>query len=221
VLTHGNLISNYLAGIKCIGSRPGDRHLLDLPLDRVWGLCLVMNAVFASAGTIVLQRRQPREAMLATLRERQVTHYHGQPSAYLEMLQDGVEPRELASVRTFLSWGAGLPAQAAESWRTRFGSPVLEGYGTTETAPLAAYNHPTAPRAGALGVPVEGVQMRVLDADGRPLGPGQTGEICIKGPNVMAGYLGRPDESRAAVREGWFHTRDLGYRDEEGCYFLV
>ncbi len=222
VLTHGNLISNYLAALRCIGPGPGDRHLLYLPLDHAFGQGLVMNTAFASAGTVILQRDYQREAVLAATRDAQVTHLYGLPPAYQDLLQAAVEPRALASVRRVLSLGASLPPAVAEGWRARFGSAIHEAYGTTETAPLAAYNHPTGPpRQGALGVPVEGVQMKVIDGSGRALGVGETGEICIKGPNVMAGYLGRPEQSRAAVRAGWFHTRDLGYRDADGVYFLV
>jgi long-chain acyl-CoA synthetase len=221
VLTHGNLISNYLAAMRCLDPGPGDRHLLHLPLEHAFGQCLVMNTCFASAGTIILQREYQRQAVLAAVQEARVTHVYGRPAAYQDLLEGGIEAGALASVRHFLSLGAGLPPAVADAWLSRAGSPVHEAYGTTETAPLAAFNHPTAPRPGSLGTPVEGVQMRVVDRGGSPLAAGEAGEICIKGPNVMAGYLGRPEQTLAVVRGGWFHTGDRGHRDRDGYYFLA
>jgi long-chain acyl-CoA synthetase len=221
VLTHGNVISNYLGTIRCVGSAAGDRHLLYLPLDHGFGQNLIMNATFGSAGTIVLQRREEPEAILTSVRDAQVTHFYGWPPLYARLMAAGVAPAALASVRYFFSSGGPLAREVAQGWRLRFGSPIYEGYGLTETSAMAAYNHASEYRLGSVGMPIDGVQMKVIDSQGRSLAACQHGEICIKGPNVMAGYLGPVEQSRAVLRDGWFHTGDLGYRDEDGYYFLT
>jgi long-chain acyl-CoA synthetase len=221
VLTHGNVISNYLATIRCVGSVTGDRHLLFVPLYHCFGQNFIMNAVFGSAGTIVLQRRYDREVTLAAVRELGVTHFYGVPTIYIYLLAAGVGPAELASVRYFFSAAATMPREVAHTWRERFGSPIYEGYGLTETSPFAAYNHAGNYRLGSVGVPIDGVEMKVVDETGSSLPAEQQGEICIKGPNVMAGYFGRAEETQAVLRDGWFHSGDIGYRDEDGYYFLV
>jgi long-chain acyl-CoA synthetase len=123
-------------------------------------------------------------------------------------------------VRYFFSAAATMPREVATTWLERFGRPIHEGYGLTETAPFASYNGPTY-RVGSVGVPIEGVEMKIVGEDGEPRGPGQWGEICIKGPNVMAGYFRNAEATRQVLRDGWFHSGDIGYRDEDGYYFIV
>jgi long-chain acyl-CoA synthetase len=114
-----------------------------------------------------------------------------------------------------------MPVEVARRWRERFGLPVYEGYGLTETSPFAAYNHEYAHRPGSIGTPIENVEMKVVDPADAAVADGAWGEICIRGPNVMLGYFNRPDESAEALRGGWFHTGDIGYRDEDGFFYLV
>jgi long-chain acyl-CoA synthetase len=220
VLTHGNVISNVAAAADCVGARPGDRHLLYLPLFHCFGQNFIMNMAVASGGTLVMQRRFDETETVAEAARAKVTHFYGVPKVFMQLQQAGVGPDQLPSVRYYFSAAATMPTDVALAWRDRFGLPINEGYGLTETSPFACYNG--APyRPGSLGRPIAGVQMKVLGEEGQSRGPGQLGEICIKGPNVMAGYFRRPDETAEVLKDGWFHSGDIGYRDDSGDYFLV
>jgi long-chain acyl-CoA synthetase len=221
VLSHGNVVSNYHATRHCVGSRPGDVHLLFLPLFHCFGQNFVLNAALASGGTVVLQRRFEPEASLALLARERVTHFYGVPTIYVTLLNAEVPPAAFAPVRYFFSAAATLPVEVARRWKERYGRTIHEGYGLTETSPFASYNHEFAHRAGSVGTPIENVEMCIVDDEDHALGAGEWGEICIRGPNVMLGYFNRPEESAQALRGGWFHTGDVGYRDEDGYFYIV
>jgi long-chain acyl-CoA synthetase len=115
-----------------------------------------------------------------------------------------------------------LPVEILHEFERAYGCPILEGYGLSETSPVASFNHPDAVRkAGSIGTPIAGVRMRVQDDDGRPVPAGQVGEIAIAGHNIMKGYWQRPDATAAAIVDGWFRTGDLGRVDQDGYYFIV
>lgn len=221
VLSHGNVISNAHATRHCVGSRPGDRHVLFLPLFHCFGQNFILNAALASGGTVLLHRRFDPERTPGLLRAQGATHLYAVPTIYIHLLNAGLTPAELPDVRYTFSAAATMPVEVARRWRATFGMPVHEGYGLTETSPFAAYNHEFAHRPGSVGTPIENVEMRVEAPDGRVLQEGEWGEICIRGPNVMLGYFNRPEESAEALRGGWFHTGDVGYRDADGFFFLV
>lgn len=221
VLSHGNVISNAHATRHCVGSRPGDRHALFLPLFHCFGQNFILNAALASGGTVLLHRRFDPERTPGLLRGQGATHLYAVPTIYIHLLNAGLTPAELPDVRYTFSAAATMPVEVARRWRATFGMPVHEGYGLTETSPFAAYNHEFAHRPGSVGTPIENVEMRVEAPDGRVLPEGEWGEICIRGPNVMLGYFNRPEESAEALRGGWFHTGDVGYRDADGFFFLV
>jgi long-chain acyl-CoA synthetase len=221
VLTHGNLESNSMTTAACVGARTGDRHILYLPLSHCFGQNFIMHTALRSEGTIVLQRRYQLEHVLADIAKYSITHFYGVPTNYIYLLDAGINRAQFASVRYCFSAAATMPHEIAATWFERMGALIHEGYGLTETSPLATYNHLTEHRAGSVGTPIEGVELRVVDASGNPLPNGQWGEICIKGPNVMAGYYRREAETREAIRDGWFHSGDIGYRDDDGYYYLV
>ena len=127
-----------------------------------------------------------------------------------------------ATLRVAVSGGAALPVEILHAFERSFGCPLLEGYGLSETSPVASFNHPEAVRkAGSIGTPVDGVRMRVLDRAGCDVAVGEVGEIAVQGHNVMKGYWQRPDATEAAIVDGWFRTGDLGRVDEDGYYFIV
>jgi long-chain acyl-CoA synthetase len=221
VLTHGNLVSNSLATVRCVGSRPGDRHLLYLPLFHCFGQNFIMNAAFRSLGSVVLERRYHLETTLADIQRYEVSHFYGVPTIFIYLLDARLAPAQLASVRFFFSAAATMPREIAETWRERFQQPIYEGYGLTETSPLASYNHVGSYRLGSVGTPIDDVELKIIDERGQERGSDEWGEICIKGPNVMAGYFRREQETAETVRDGWFHTGDIGYRDRDGYYYLV
>jgi len=221
VLSHGNVVSNYHATCHCVRSRPGDRHALFLPLFHCFGQDFILNAALGSAGTVLLHRRFDPEATPGLLREQGLTHLYAVPTIYIYLLNSGITPAELPELRYCFSAAATLPVEVARRWTEVFGLAIHEGYGLTETSPFAAYNHELAHRPGSIGTPIENVEMKVVGPDDGEVADGEWGEICIRGPNVMLGYFGRPAESAEALRGGWFHTGDVGYRDEDGFFWLV
>ena len=221
VLTHGNLVTNTAAVQKCVGAHPGSKHLLFLPLFHCFGQNFILNTALRTGGTVVLFRRFEAAKVLLAVQTEQITHFYAVPTVYLNLLDLPEALRMLGPVRYFFSAAAPMPLEVALRFRTTFGQNINEGYGLTETSPLASYNHPTQYRPGSVGVPIDGVEMKVIDATGRSCGPMEQGEICIKGPNVMAGYYGRGEDTAAVLADGWLRSGDVGYRDQDGYYFLV
>lgn len=221
VLSHGNVVSNYHSTCHYVGCRPGDRHALFLPLFHCFGQDFILNAALNSGGTVLLHRRFDPGATPGLLRDQRMTHLYAVPTIYIYLLNAGLRPADLPDVRYCFSAAATMPVEVARRWQQTFGLAVHEGYGLTETSPFAAYNHEYAHRPGSIGTPIENVEMKVVAADDGEVADGEWGEICIRGPNVMLGYHNRPAETAEALRGGWFHTGDVGYRDEDGFYFLV
>ena len=126
-------------------------------------------------------------------------------------------------MRVCVSGGAAMPVQVLTDFEKAFGCEVLEGYGLSESSPAAAFNHPHRERkVGSIGTPIEGVQMRVVDLDGAEVPQGQTGEIQIRGHNVMKGYWNLPDATKATITpDGWLATGDVGRVDEDGYFYIV
>jgi long-chain acyl-CoA synthetase len=219
-LSHGNVVSNARAKRHHLGIGPHDRLLLFLPLHHCFGQNAVLNAALFAGATVVLHRRFEVEPVLRSVGRDGVTMFFGVPATF-QLLVERATPRELHPVRFFFSAAAILPLATELRWRERFGRPLHQGYGLTESSPFASYNHSQRYRPGSVGTPIEGVQMRVVSVeDGRELGPGEAGEIVVRGPNVMLGYWGRPDETAEAVRDGWLHTGDVGRRDAEGYFYV-
>jgi long-chain acyl-CoA synthetase len=221
VLSHGNVVSNMLATARTIGVAPSDRLILFLPLFHCFGQNFIMNTALAAGATIVLHRRFDPAACLDSIERDGVTMFFAVPTIYIGLLNAGVAPGRLASIRYYFSAAATMPVEVAARWQAAYGRAIHEGYGLTETSPFACYNHRRAYRPGSVGAPIEGVEMRVVDLQDREVPVGEWGEILIKGPNVMLGYWNRPAETAAALRGGWFHSGDLGYVDADGYFFLV
>ena len=115
-----------------------------------------------------------------------------------------------------------MPGEVLRAFEEKFGCQILEGYGLSETSPVASFNHPDRERKiGSIGTPIKGVEMKVVDDDGNDVDQGEVGEIVIKGPNVMKGYWGKPDATAETIKDGWFHTGDMAKIDEEGYFFIV
>jgi long-chain acyl-CoA synthetase len=170
----------------------------------------------------MLPRFDPAAA-LAAMVTHGVTVFAGVPTMYAALIAAfdgaGFNPSNL---RVCVSGGAALPVEILHEFETLYACPILEGYGLSETSPVACFNHPDAVRKpGSIGTPIAGVRMRVQDDDGRPVPPGRIGEIAVAGHNVMKGYWQQPAATATAIVDGWFRTGDLGRIDEDGYYFIV
>jgi long-chain acyl-CoA synthetase len=223
-LTHANLHGN--AEVVCrelIQVGPGDVVLGALPLFHSFGQTGAMNASLQGGSCLaLLPRFDPREA-LETMQSLGVTVFLGVPTMYAAMLNHPDHAEfDLGSLRTCISGGQSLPVELLRGFEEAFGCKILEGYGLSETSPVACQNRPDRERKpGSIGIPIEGTEMTVVDDSGRELPDGEVGEILIRGPNVMKGYWRRPEATREAISDGWLHTGDLGRRDEDGYFYIV
>src|ERR671920_2647962 len=202
--------------------------LVTLPLFHSFGSTVQLNAGFASASTLVLLPRFEAKQALALLEKEDITFFAGVPTMYwglLGALTDEVDVRRIASsLRVASAGGASLPVEILREFEKRFGVAVLEGYGLSETSPVATFNQTDRPaKPGSIGYPIWGVEVKLIDPEWNDVegGPDAVGEIAIRGHNVMKGYYNRPDATAEVMRDGWFRSGDLARRDEDGYYYIV
>jgi long-chain acyl-CoA synthetase len=221
MLTHANVVSNTYATVHHLRMTAEDRGLCALPLFHCFGQNFIMNALVAAGGTLVLQERFVPAEFLAAIAGHRITLLYAVPTMYIVLLAGGLDAHDLSSLRLTFSAAAMLPGDVEQRWTAATGLPVSQGYGLTECSPFATYNHEHAHRPGSVGTPIENVEVRVVDEHDRGLPDGTLGEIVIRGPNVMRGYLGKPGDTAAALRGGWLHSGDIGYRDDDGYFHVV
>jgi long-chain acyl-CoA synthetase len=227
-LSHSNMVHNALLANRLFDAQPHDIHLITLPLFHSFGQTVQMNAGFGSGATLVLLPRFDPDAVFALMEREQVTFFAGVPTMYWGLLAHGdtggfdVE-RIAARLRIAVSGGSALPVEVLNGFEKRFGVPILEGYGLSETSPIATFNPLDRPsRPGSIGLPVWGVEVKVVREDGTETAVDEPGELCIRGHNVMKGYLNRPQATAEAIDErGWFRTGDIGKRDADGYLFII
>ena len=220
-LSHLNVRSNVHAFNHLCDMRTDDRILLAVPLFHCFGQNALLNSALNAGSTLILQRRFDLNEARRLIREQKVTQLYGVPMMF-QLLLESCSPEDLSSVRYCFSAAAPLPIQVAERWEQKFDQPIYEGYGLTETSPFASYNHRSHYVRGSIGTPIDCVEMRIVDTDsGQPVPPGTLGEIAIRGPNVMLGYWNRESDTAAAIRDGWFHSGDIGRVDETGYFHIV
>ncbi|HEX6888799.1 MAG TPA: long-chain fatty acid--CoA ligase [Candidatus Nanopelagicales bacterium] len=222
-LTHANMASNARLCVNMIEFDADDVVFGGLPLFHSFGQTVGMNACIAAGGTLTLIPRFEPTKALEVLQRDKVTVMLGVPTMYVALLQHPDRGSyDLSSLRMCASGGASLPVEVLRGFEDAFDTIILEGYGLSETSPVASFNHPHRPRKpGSIGTPVEGVEMRLVDADWNDTPEGEIGEIAIKGDNVMKGYLGNPQATADVMHDGWFRTGDLARRDADGYYFIV
>ncbi|MFC6704816.1 long-chain-fatty-acid--CoA ligase [Flexivirga alba] len=223
-LTHHNLDDNCEMVVdQLVHVGPGDVIMGCLPLFHVFGLTCGLNAAVRSGATMTLIPRFEPGKVLEIMQRDRATVFQGVPTMYNAMLTAvGDQDVDVSSLRTCCSGGAALPGEVMRKFEERFGAKILEGYGLSETSPVASFNLPDKPRkVGSIGVPLAGVEMRLAQSDGSDTPAGEIGEIAIKGDLIMKGYWGRPDATAEAVRDGWFYSGDLAKMDEDGYFFIV
>ncbi len=220
-LTHGNVVSNSISAGNHSGVCPDDRMQLFLPLFHCFGQNYIMNSAFAKCATLVLHRRFEPEPVLGAIASHKVTMLFAVPTIFIHFLNMDTSRYDLSSLRYCFTAAATMPLETALQWKDKFGMPIHEGYGLTECSPFALYNHDFKLKYGSLGTPIENVDVRVVDYEGKEVPPGEQGAIVVRGPNVMRGYWGKPAETAKAIRDGWLHTGDIGKMDEEGYFFIT
>jgi long-chain acyl-CoA synthetase len=223
-LTHANLVRNAeLTAQTLLKNNPDDVVMGCLPLFHVFGLTCGLNATVAAGGTLTLLPRFDPAKTLEIIQRDKVTIFEGVPTMYAAILHlPDVDPAMAATLRVCVSGGASMPVEIMRGFEEKFGCMILEGYGLSETSPVASFNHPDKVRKpGSIGTPVEGVQLKLIDDEGQTAAAGEIGEIAIRGHNVMKGYWGNPEATAEAITDGWFRTGDLAKVDSDGYYYIV
>lgn len=234
-LRHRNMRDNALSGADLFGADEAnpDTYLCVLPLFHSFGQTVIQNGGFAFGGTVVMLPRFEAGAALGLMLKEKVSFFAGVPTMYwgllaaLDAAPDGqqVDVTALAAnLRVAAAGGAALPGEIHQQFKERFGVTILEGYGLSETSPVASFSvYGEEPRVGSIGKPIPGVQMKLIADDRSDIepGPDAIGEIAIKGHNVMKGYYNRPEATAEAIQDGWFRSGDLAKKDDDGFYYIV
>jgi len=226
-LTHSNMVMNAMVNRDLKSYSAQDISLVVLPLYHLFGQTVQMNATLLAGGTIVLVPRFDPAVVLQLFQDEGVTLFAGVPTMYWQLLNfpeaDKFDIEKIAStLRITDSGGAPMPVEVMRRFEEKFSLKILEGYGLSETSPTVTKNMPHKPRKpGSIGVPLWGIEIRVVDEQMADVPVGETGEIVIRGHSVMKGYYNRPAETAEAFRGGWLHTGDLGKYDEDGYLYVV
>lgn len=226
MLTHGNLAANLeqMAGVESMRIRSDDVVLIVLPLFHIYALNVILGMVVREGATAVLVERFDPAETLGLVQRHGVTLLPGAPPMFVAWLALGEERREaFSSVRMAVSGAAPLPVEVFQRFRQRFGVTIWDSYGLTEAGPAVTTSAAAKEaKAGSIGVPLPGLEVRLVDEYGEDAEEGDPGEIVVRGPNVFTGYWQKDGASAEAFLEGeWLRTGDVAYRDEDGHLFLV
>ncbi len=223
-LTHSNLLLNCSVVVpRLLPLGPDDVALATLPLFHSFGQTCIQNAMISVGGSLtLLPRFTPGDALEIMQRDR-VTLFAGVPTMYFAILNlEGGESYDLSSLKYCMAGGAAMPVDVMRAFEEKYPVKILEGFGLSETSPVASFNALDKPRnPGSIGYPVWGVEMCIVDDADAEVPDGERGEICIRGHNIMKGYFRRPEATKEAIRKGWFHSGDIGVRDADGSYRIV
>jgi long-chain acyl-CoA synthetase len=224
-LTHLNLVLNARLSDTMYPRRDADVHLLTLPLFHSFGQVVQMNAGFYNRATLVLLPRFTPEDALRLMDKYDVTIFAGVPTMYWALLNyQDTERFDLEKIsrnlRLCKSGGASLPVEVLKGFEEKFKTKITEGYGLSETSPVACFNRYGETKPGSIGFPVWGVEIKIVDENGNEVEAGEIGEIAIRGHCVMKGYYKRPEATHATIRNGWLHSGDVGRRDAEGYIYI-
>jgi long-chain acyl-CoA synthetase len=221
MLSHGNLLHNVESCRRVLAMIEEDSFAVILPLFHTYMMTVGIFLPFTVGGSIVLVKSlHPPRAMLQEIFSRRATILPAVPSFYRMMLAAQV-PTPLP-IRIFISGSAPLPMQTLKEFEEKFKVPLIEGYGLSEASPVVSKNPLRgAHKAGSIGIPIPNVEMSVQDESGKLLAANETGEICVRGGNVMMGYWNQPEETKKVMRGDWLLTGDVGHRDADGYYYIT
>lgn len=223
-LTHDNVSLNAMRCAEVIQElSPDDVIMGCLPLFHVFGLVVGLSAAVRAGASLALIPRFDPAAAIKVIGDEKVTVMQGVPTMYAAILNHpDADSLDASSLRTCASGGSAMPLEVMKAFEEKFGCVILEGYGLSETSPVASFNLPTRERKpGTIGLAIPGCEMRVIDIDGAEVAHGEVGEIAIRGDNVMKGYWANPEATAEAIPDGWFRTGDMATQDDEGYFTIV
>lgn len=221
MLTHENLNTSIHNVSHYERSTHEDRPLCFLPLNHVFGQVHIMNATVYSGGSLVLQSSFDLEKVIDTIERHNVTKFFAVPTIYIRLLALKDLKEKLGSLRYTFSAAASMAAELVREWKRRMDLDIYEAYGMTESASMVTYNHYYRHVIGSVGTPVTNIEVQIRDLEGNVLGAREEGEICIRGRNIMKGYLNQPEETRFVFWDDWFRSSDIGTIDEDGYLYIV
>jgi len=223
-LSHDNLYTNCDVVVHTLfDASQRDVILGALPLFHTFGQTCAMNAATCVGAVLTMLPRFDAGKALEIIERDKVTIFEGVPTMYHALLHHPDRDKfDVSCLRLCVSGGAAMPVEVMRAFEEAFGVKVIEGYGLSETSPVACFNHPDRQRKpGSIGTPIQGVEMKLVDGEDGGVPQGEVGEICIRGHNVMKGYWRRPDATEEVMRGGWFHSGDMAQQDEDGYFFIV
>jgi long-chain acyl-CoA synthetase len=222
MLSHENINAAIHTVVYNERSTENDRAMCFLPFNHVFGQMHIMNATILSAGCLELLPAFDLDRVLDAMKKGRVTKLFAVPTVYVRLLTLDHLKERIGAVRYCLSAAASMAAETVRQWKDSTGLAIYEGYGMTEAAPTVTYNHYYRHVVGSVGMEVPGVEIQLRDASGNQVEKGQKGEICVRGPNIMKGYLNNPEGTEAAFWDGgWFRSGDVGQFDEDGYLYIV
>jgi long-chain acyl-CoA synthetase len=221
VLTHRNLL--YSAQNVAYHERlvPDDVGVCFLPLNHVFAQCHIMNTYFGNCATLVLFQAFDMDRVVAAVAQHKATRFYAVPTIFIRILNAIETRKKLKSLRYAFSGGTSMPSEIVRQWIKAFGIPIHEAYGMTEAASCVTFNHLFHHKIGSIGTPAGIVEVKVVDKNDNEVKQGDQGEIVVRGPNIMKEYFGQPEETEAALRNGWFHSGDVGLFDSEGYLYII
>jgi long-chain acyl-CoA synthetase len=222
-LTHANILAAADTGRDLVDAGPTTVTVATLPLFHVFGMSAIMNVTIRGHGLLTLVPRFEPGKVLEVIERDHATTFGGVPTMFSALLHHPErERRDVSSLNLCVSGGAPMPVEVLRGFDEAFGAKVLEGYGLSETCGMATFNRPDQERkAGSIGVPIGGTEIRLVDDSGSDVPRGEPGELVMRGPFVMSGYWNRDDATNEVMRDGWFHTGDIATVDDDGYYFIV
>jgi long-chain acyl-CoA synthetase len=221
MLTHRNLLYSAQNVAYHEKLAQEDVGVCFMPLNHVFAQCHIMHTYFYACATLVLFPAFDMDRVVAAVIEHRVTRFYAVPTIFIRFLNSPESHKHLRSIRYVFSGGTSMPAEIVRQWVDAFGVPIHEAYGMTEAASLVTFNHFFRHKIGSIGMAAGVIEVKVVDADDNEVKQGEQGEIIIRGPNVMKGYFEQPEETAAALRNGWLHSGDVGVYDPEGYLYIV
>lgn len=225
MLTHRNILANTIQFAEWYDFRAGDEVCISsIPMSHSGGMSGVMNVPLYAGATLIVVKRFKSGCILHCISHYRATRFFGVPTMYIALLNDEkAQSHDLSSLRACRTNAAPLPVAVKQAFDALVGKEVLvEGYGLTETSPLTHANPIDRPVAGSIGIPLPGTDAKIISTEnGCDLSFCQEGELVIRGPQVMKGYLNKPEATDEAMKNGWFHTGDVATMNEDGYFFIV
>ncbi len=225
MLSHRSLVSNALSGFGEDGdpkAQFGQMQLAILPLAHAFGI-LISNVAYLSGATIVMLPRFEAGSVLAAIERYHIAGFAGVPAMFVALLYaSDADKYNTNSLQYCVSGSAPLSVEILKGFERKFQCEIREGYGLSEaSAALTGHGADMPRKPGSVGVPISVVELRIVDENDNPLSTGEIGEIIARGPNIMQSYYNMPEETAKALRNGWLHTGDMGYLDEDGYLYVV